>query len=64
MSNFSNVGGVPNTKTFYDKMVYEPLHFKKAKGGDHDVGMNVEAIIPSAEEVRLIGNRHKQCTYT
>ena len=64
MSNFTNVGGVPNTNTFYDKMVYEPLHFKKKVGGKHEVGMDVEPIIPSAEEVRLIGNRNKQCTYS
>ena len=63
MSDFTNVGGAPNTKTFYDKMVYEPLNFKKKRGGKHEVGMDIEAIIPSAEEVRLIGNRHKQCTY-
>ena len=58
-SNFSNVGGVPNTSTFYDKMVYDPVHFKRKRGGKHEVGMDVEAIIPSAEEVRLLGNRHK-----
>ena len=57
--NFNNVGGVPNTNNFFDKMVYEPLHFKKKRGGKHEVGMDVEAITPSAEEVRLLGNRHK-----
>ena len=29
MSNFSNVGGVLNTKTFYDKMVYKRLQYTK-----------------------------------
>ena len=61
MADTSNVGSNPNTKTFFDKMVYEELEFKKQKNGDHSVGMTVEAITPSAEEIRLLGNRHRQC---
>ena len=50
-------------KTFYDKLVYNELHFKKKRGGKHDVGVEVEGVIPSPGEIRLLGNRHRQCTY-
>jgi hypothetical protein len=55
----SNVGGTPDYKNFYDKFVYEPLHFKKRRGGAHSVGLEVEAVMPDTEEVRLLGNRHR-----
>ncbi len=48
---------------YYDKLTYNPLHFRKKKDGQHDVGLEIEAIIPSAGEIRLLGNRHKQCAY-
>ena len=51
----------PNT--FYDKLIYNELHFKKKRGGQHDVGLEIEGIIPSAGEIRLLGNRHRQCAY-
>ena len=50
-------------KTYFDKLVYNPLHFKKRKGGQHDVGLDIEGVIPSAGEIRLLGNRHRQCAY-
>ena len=62
MADFTNVGPAP-TKKFYDEMVYEELEFRKQKGADHSVGQVVEAITPTAEEIRLLGNRHKQCEY-
>jgi hypothetical protein len=62
MSNFTNIGGT-TSPTFYDKNVYEPLNFKKKRGAKHEVGMKMEAIIPGAEEIRLLGNRHRQCNY-
>ena len=62
MADFTNVGPAP-TKRFYDEMVYEELEFRKQKGADHSVGQVVEAITPTAEEIRLLGNRHKQCEY-
>ncbi len=43
--------------------MYNNLHFKKKKGGDHDVGLELEGVIPTPGEVRLLGNRHKQCLY-
>ena len=61
MSDFTNVGGFANTSTFHDKMVYEPLHFRKKRGAKHEVGVEVEKIIPDADEIRLLGNRHRNC---
>lgn len=63
MSDYANHGHVPNKNSFYDKFVYEKLHFKKAKEGKHEFGLSVEAVTPGADEIRLLGNRHKQCRY-
>ena len=59
----NNVGGVPNMDSFYDKFVYDEMFFKKKRDGKHEVGCEVEAITPGAEEIRLLGNRHFQCRY-
>ena len=63
MSNFDFQGGTPDLKNYYDKLVYEPLHFKKKRGGKHEFGLEVEAVTPEADEIRLLGNRHRQCQY-
>lgn len=53
-------GGISDApKTFYDKMIYETLNYRKKKGAKHEVGIEIEGIIPSAEEIRLLGNRHR-----
>lgn len=44
-------------------MNYNPLNYKKRKGAKHEVGVEIEGIIPDAAEVRLLGNRHRQCRY-
>ena len=36
------------------------LHFRKKAGG---LGTELEMIIPSPGEIRLLGNRNKQCAY-
>jgi hypothetical protein len=58
MADTTNVGS-NNQKTFFDKMVYEELEFRSKKGADHSVGQVVEAITPMADEIRLLGNRHR-----
>ena len=47
--------------TYYDNFGYNPMHFKKKKGGANEFGVDFEPIIPSADEIRLLGNRHKHC---
>ncbi len=54
---------MPNFSSFYDKYNPNPLHFKKKKNATHEFGLELEPIIPSAGEVRLLGNRHRQCQY-
>ena len=44
--------------TFYDKLTLNSLHFKKKRGGQHDIGIEPDIIIPSEGEIRLLGNRH------
>ena len=56
-------GSVPDSKTYYDKMVYDTMQFRKKRGASHEVGVEIEGIIPDAAEIRLLGNRHKQCKY-
>ena len=51
------------TNTWFDKNTYNPMHYRKKRGGDHSVGAQIEAITPSADEIRLIGNKHKNCNY-
>ena len=52
-----------SAKTFYDQMVYDPMMYKKKRGAKHEVGIEIEGIIPDAAEIRLLGNRHRQCKY-
>ena len=51
----------PDASDFYDKLenAYDDLHFKKKKGAKHLTGVDVDMIVPSEGEVRLLGNRHK-----
>ena len=55
----------PEASDFYDKLenAYDELHFKKRKGAKHATGVDVESVLPSESEVRLLGNRHRQCAY-
>jgi hypothetical protein len=48
----------PNEKTWYDKFSHNKLHFKKKKDSKHEFGIEVEPVIPLANEVRLLGNRN------
>ena len=66
MSDYISVNGAldpKHTKTWFDKNIYDPIAFRKKRGGKNEFGAEVEAIIPDAAEVRLLGNRHRQCKY-
>ena len=62
MSDFSATGSAAKP-TFYDKMVQDPINWKRKKGAKHEFGVDVEKVTPSAEEIRLLGNRHRDCKY-
>ena len=55
----------PASETFYDKLedAYDDMHFKKKKGTKGLTGVQIEAVMPAEGEVRLLGNRHRQCLY-
>ena len=61
--SLTDSGRVPNTSSFYDKLNFNALHFRKKKGSSHEFGVELEPIVPTAGEVRLLGNRHRQCAY-
>ena len=48
---------------FYDEMIYNPLHYKERRKAKHDIGKEGEGVIPDVAEIRLLGNRHRQCRY-
>ena len=62
MSDFSATGAATKTN-FYDKMVQDPINWKKKKGAKHNFGLDVERVTPDAAEIRLLGNRHRDCKY-
>ena len=50
----------PLPDTFYDKLnVYDTLNYKRRRDGKHEVGVEIEGVIPNEAEVRLLGNRHR-----
>ena len=63
MSSYSATGAAESSDKFYDKMVQDPIAWRKKKGAKHDIGVDVEKITPSADEIRLLGNRHRDCKY-
>ena len=63
---YSNRAQENKRDDWYDKWeeTINPLHFKKLKvGAKNKCGSELEAIIPSGGEVRMLGNRNRQCTY-
>lgn len=62
MSGYSQVGGQVSAP-FYDKMVQDPINWKKKKGSQHEFGCEVERITPGEAEIRYLGNRHRDCKY-
>ena len=56
---FSHLSNKP--ADFYESLENQanPLHFKKKKGAKHLTGLELEGIVPSEAEVRLLGNRNR-----
>ena len=44
-------------------MVQDPIAWRKKKGAKHEFGADIEKITPAADEIRLLGNRHRDCQY-
>ena len=62
MADYSPTGN-PTSASFYDKMVQDPVNWKKKRGATHEFGIDVEKVTPDAAEIRLLGNRHRDCKY-
>lgn len=41
----------------------DPINYRIKKDSKHEFGKEYEKIIPSEGEVRLLGNRHRDCRY-
>jgi hypothetical protein len=51
-------------KLFYDvEKNLDPINYKVKENSKHEFGIEYEKIIPSAGEIRLLGNRHRDCRY-
>ena len=63
MSNF-DFQALNKEKLFYDlPNYYDAVNFKPRKGGNNEFGTDVIKVVPAEGEVRLIGNRHRECLY-
>jgi hypothetical protein len=41
----------------------DPINYRLKNDSKHEFGKEFEKIIPSEGEVRLLGNRHRDCRY-
>jgi len=48
---------------YYDLPYFNPIQWKKRQTGKHEFGTDIEKIIPTEGEIRLLGNRHRDCRY-
>lgn len=48
---------------YYDLPFFNPVQWKKRAKGKHEFGFDLERIVPSEGEIRLLGNRHRDCRY-
>ena len=60
-----NLKSKHDPETFYDTVEgqVDPLHFKQRKGAQNRCGVDLDMTVPKEGEVRLIGNRNRQCAY-
>jgi hypothetical protein len=59
-----NIKSVNTEKKFYDvENIMNPLHYKEKVNSKHEFGKEYEVIIPKEGEIRLLGNRHRDCRY-
>ena len=51
--------------TWYDNLDenFNDVKFKKRKGAKNQFGQELEEIIPKDGEIRMLGNKHRQCLY-
>ena len=63
MNNY-DFQAINKEKLFYDKSNhYDPVNFKVRKNPNNEFGADVMKIVPLEGELRLLGNRHRDCLY-
>jgi len=55
--------GLNTEKKFYDVEKDDPVNYKLRDKSLHEFGMEYLHVVPSEGEVRLLGNRHRDCRY-
>ncbi len=65
MTEGSNYKFTPlnNENKFHDVVNDDPVNFKLRDKSTHEFGLEYMSIVPSEGEVRLLGNRHRDCRY-
>jgi hypothetical protein len=59
-----SVTGLNPDKKYYDvEENKDSINYKPRTNSKHEFGIEYEKIIPSEGEVRLLGNRHRDCRY-
>jgi hypothetical protein len=61
--HFSVTGLNPEKKYHDSEENKDPINYKPRKNSKHEFGIEYEKIIPAEGEVRLLGNRHRDCRY-
>lgn len=63
MENY-NFQSLNSSKKYYDNEdSFDSLDYEKIKGAKHEFGLEMIKKVPSEGEVRLLGNRHRECIY-
>lgn len=58
------LNSINTEKKFFDvEENPDPVNLTKRQKSKHEFGFEYENIVPSEGEIRLLGNRHKQCRY-
>jgi hypothetical protein len=50
-------------KKFYDIENQDSINYKLRENSTHEFGLEYMQVVPSEGEVRLLGNRHRDCRY-
>ncbi len=50
-------------KMFYDIENNDTINYKLREKSKHEFGLEYDKIVPSEDEVRMLGNKHNDCRY-
>ena len=59
-----NLNSLNSKKQFYDlEDNFDTITYKKRENSKHEFGLELDLVVPKEGEVRLIGNKHRDCRY-